>query len=218
MKKTIMILSAALTMTTLYTEQAQAVDGLTANVGVSNNYVWRGISQTSDQAAISGGVDYAASNGFYVGTWASNVDWGDDTSAEVDLYAGYSFEAGELAFDVGYLFYGYPGGDSLDFSEIYASVGWEFLTVGYHTLADSDWDSDFGDSDYLYADLAFEVADGLELGFHYGVSNFDGGGDYSDYGISLSKDNFTLAITDVDENTVESNFLVAVSYSVEFDL
>src|SRR5690606_232212 len=48
---------------------------LTANAAFSNNYIWRGLTQTMNEPAISGGVDYAADNGFYVGTWASNVSY-----------------------------------------------------------------------------------------------------------------------------------------------
>jgi len=220
MNKTTMLLTAAVLATGVYSTQSQAVEGLSANAGVTSNYLWRGMSQTSDQAAISGGIDYADASGFYVGAWTSNVDFGagDETSAEVDFYAGYGFEAGEIAFDIGYVFYGYPGGGEADFSEIYASASWEVLTVGAYVLADAEWDADFGDTTYLYADLAFEVAAGLELGFHYGLYSIDGGDDQSDYGVSLSKDNFTLSISDVDNNAVEPNMLFAVSYSVDFDL
>ena len=218
MNKSTLLIAGAITLAGACSTSVFAVEGLTANVSASNNYVWRGISQTQNQNAVSGGIDYAAKSGFYVGTWASNVDFDDDTNAEVDVYAGYSFDVDDLAFDVGYLYYGYPGGEDLDFSEIYASVSWEFLTVGYSVLTDSEAGGDFGDSDYATVDLAFEVAEGLELGFHFGAYNFDAGGDYNDYGVSLSKDGFTLSITDVDENAIESDFLFTVSYSIDFDL
>ena len=197
---------------------AFAVEGLTANVAATNNYVWRGVSQTNDQAAVSGGLDYAAASGFYVGSWVSNVDFNDDTTAEVDLYAGYGWQSGEFEFDLGYLYYGYPGGDAIDFSEVYASVSWQVLTVGINVLADSDWNSDFGDDSYLYADLAFEISDGLELAFHYGLSEFDAGNDYSDYGVSLSKNGFTFSVTDVDDDAREEDVLIAISYTKEFNL
>jgi len=218
MKKLTFILTAAVFATGLYTTSANAVEGLSANVAVSSNYIWRGASQTNNQPAVSGGIDYEAASGFYVGMWASNVDFGDDTSAEADVYAGYSFDAGEVEFDVGYIFYGFPGCGECDASELYASASWQVFTVGAFVLADSEADADFGDSSYVYVDVAFEVAKDLELAFHYGLYSFEGDGDYSDYGVSLSKDNFTFSITDVDDNAVEGNVLIAVSYSVDFDL
>lgn len=216
MNKSTLLLASAITLSGICSASAFAVEGLTANASVTSNYVWRGVSQTQNQGAVSGGIDYAAASGFYLGTWASNVDFGDNTTAEVDLYAGYGFEIDQLTFDVGYLFYGYPGGQDLDFSEIYASVSWQFLTLGYNLLADSDYGSSFGDDDYLFADLAFEVATDLELSFHYGLSSYDAGGDYNDYGVSLSKDGFTLSVTDVD--VPGSDVMVTVSYAIEFDL
>ena len=65
---------------------------VTANMAASSNYYWRGVTQSADQAAISGGVDYANEAGFYAGGWASNIDFGPTTSAsyELDLYAGFS--------------------------------------------------------------------------------------------------------------------------------
>ncbi|MEM7452142.1 MAG: TorF family putative porin, partial [Pseudomonadota bacterium] len=54
--------------------QASA-DDLSANVGISNNYIWRGLTQTENGTAVSGGIDYAADSGFYAGTWVSNVSY-----------------------------------------------------------------------------------------------------------------------------------------------
>ena len=49
-----------------------------ANVGVTNNYLWRGLTQSINEPAIQGGIDYASDSGFYVGTWASNVSYDSD--------------------------------------------------------------------------------------------------------------------------------------------
>jgi uncharacterized protein (TIGR02001 family) len=215
MKRTIILLSAITLATGMFSASLHAVEGLSANAAVTSNYMWRGKTQTEDQAAVSGGVDFNAKSGFYVGAWASNVKYGTAT-AELDLYIGYGFSVNDFTFDVGYLNYVYPAGDDLDFSEVYGSVSWEFLTVGYNVLANSDAGGDFGDDDYVFADLAFEVSDGLELGFHYGTSSYDAGGDYSDYGVSLSKNGFTFAITDTDVKGDDMH--VAVSYSIDFDL
>jgi len=54
---------------------------------VTSQYLFRGIEQTSG-AAVSGGVDYAAESGFYVGTWASTIGFASasGTSAEFDAH------------------------------------------------------------------------------------------------------------------------------------
>ena len=80
MKKTLLSISltSLIAATSLLSTQAFAVEGLSANVGATSNYLWRGVSQTANAAAISGGIDYEADSGFYAGTWASNIDFGDE--------------------------------------------------------------------------------------------------------------------------------------------
>ena len=40
---------------------------LSANFGVTSNYVFRGVSRSNNAAAVSGGVDYNHKNGAYTG-------------------------------------------------------------------------------------------------------------------------------------------------------
>ena len=68
------------------------------NVGVVSDYIFRGVSQTGEDPAIQGGVDLT-SGSFYAGAWASNVDFGDKTDAEIDVYGGYRTEAAGFAWD-----------------------------------------------------------------------------------------------------------------------
>src|SRR5512145_3332091 len=46
---------------------------VSANVGVTTDYVFRGISQSGEDAAVQGGVDLTCGK-FYLGTWASSID------------------------------------------------------------------------------------------------------------------------------------------------
>lgn len=62
---------------------AQGPWSFSANIGAVSNYVWRGVTQTGDQAAVQGGLDVAHESGFYAGTWASNIDWDEGSSEEV---------------------------------------------------------------------------------------------------------------------------------------
>lgn len=195
-----------------------AVEGLTANIGATNNYLWRGVTQTENNAAVSGGVDYDAGNGFTIGTWASNVEFGDDSHTEWDLYAGYGVELQDVTLDIGYIYYAYPDTDGSDFSEVNFTLGWNFLSVGVSTLADSDWESDFGDDTYIEANMAFEVANDLELGIHFGSYNFDSGTDYQDYNVSLSKNGFMIMLSKVSESSMDDDVKVVVGYSIEIDL
>ena len=55
-----------------------------SNVAISSDYIWRGMTQTNEEPAVSGGFDIAGDNGLYFGTWASNVEFGDDAALELD--------------------------------------------------------------------------------------------------------------------------------------
>lgn len=92
-----------------------------ANFAITTDYTFRGISQSSGDPAIQGGLDWA-SDLFYVGTWASTVDFNDDltnpftdeqisdgSSVEIDLYFGATPSIGKLALDFGFTYYLYAG-------------------------------------------------------------------------------------------------------------
>lgn len=85
---------------------AQTEVDVAFNVGVVSDYVFRGASQTDEEPALQGGVDITAGS-FYAGVWGSNVDFFDDTDAEIDFYGGFRGEAGGFALDAGVIFYAY---------------------------------------------------------------------------------------------------------------
>ena len=136
-----------------------------SNVAMSSDYVGRGMTQTSEEPAISGGFDIAGENGLYFGTWASNVEFGDGAALELDWYAGYAGETeGGLSYDIGYLAFTYPGEDSLDFEEIYLGLGYSYFGVTYSSGQDSAPDN---------VELSLSLGD-TGLGLTYG--------DYDEYG------------------------------------
>ena len=71
-----------------------------ANVTLTSDYVFRGVSQTDEDPAIQGGFDLSHDSGFYIGAWASNVDFNEEDSTdpaaddaadmELDLKVGYA--------------------------------------------------------------------------------------------------------------------------------
>lgn len=195
---------------------------LTANVGVANNYIWRGLTQSENGAAVSGGLDYVTDSGFYIGTWASNVSYvpADPFSFEHDIYLG--FRGGEtVTWDVGYLYYNYDTGANYDFSEVYAALGYKGFTLKYSALVQSgrsesldtgvrgigpNVDYGFGSSTYLSLDYAHTLPNEVTLGFHIGSHQGDFArsfnafttGSYMDYNISLAKGGFKFMVTDTD--------------------
>ena len=169
-----------------------------SNVALSSEYIWRGVPQTNGEPAISGGFDISGENGLYFGTWASNVEWGDDSALELDWYAGYSneLESG-ITYDIGYLAYTYPGEEDLDFEEIYLGLGYSYFGVTFSSgqddapdntefsvaLGDSGFGLTYGDHDeygeytLISYDLPMTVA-GLTVSLAW--SDFDAEADGSD--------------------------------------
>ncbi|SCZ66997.1 TorF family putative porin [Thiohalomonas denitrificans] len=200
-----------------------AMAEVSANIGATSNYIWRGLTQTDDQAAISGGLDYEAASGFYLGTWASNLDGGN---YELDLYAGFSGEAGSIGYDLGAIHYAYPiGDDELDFTELYGSLGFGPVTGSVAYTVDSEAGGD--DSD-LYYSLSGDIPlkEDLFVGVLAGRYDFDAADaeDYTHFQLALTKSaaefgDFTFAVdkTDLDEGSLDDP-RVSVSWNKSLDL
>ena len=178
-----------------------------SNVALSNDYVWRGMSQTSEEPAISGGFDIAGDSGLYFGTWASNVEFGDGAALELDWYAGYANELENgFTYDIGYLAYTYPGEDSLDFEEIYLGLGYSYF--GYTFSSGQDGAPDNSEISVALGDTG--------LGFTYG--DYDDYGEYTlisyDLPVSIAGLSVSLAWSDFDaeaDGADEDTFLITFS-------
>jgi len=184
---------------------------ITGNAAVVSDYNWRGISQSAGDPALQAGVDYAHDSGFYAGAWGSNVDFGDccDENVEVDLYTG--FRGGEtLTWDVGFIYYWYPGAEDIDFPEIYVGLGWEWLS------GKISYSNDFGNYDesafYYEANAAYELPANFGINAHLGFSDGDGveaayGQDnYFDWaiGVTYALGNFNLGLKYADGSDLET--------------
>jgi len=126
-KTAIALAASGLFATAAFAQTAPAapeVSPITANVTVTNDYRYRGMTQSNYKPAIQGGFDYAHESGFYLGNWNSSISWisdgngtgtntyGSTVSApvEMDFYAGFKKEliGAGFASDIGILQYYYP--------------------------------------------------------------------------------------------------------------
>jgi len=134
---------AVLVMTMLSLSAVSRADEstpLVGNYGIASNYVFRGISQTSEQTAFQGGLDQAGATGAYYGIWISNISWLKDSGAytsshfELDGYGGYKGAIGrsDFGYDVGGIAYYYDGqhnGNNANTAEIYGALTWQWLSA-----------------------------------------------------------------------------------------
>ena len=184
---------------------AMAADSspFSGNVSLTSNYLYRGITQTTNRGAIQGGFDYADPSGIYAGAWGSNISWLTDAgvaggSLELDTYAGY--RAGitdDVSYDVGFLRYNYSGefagSPTASTNELYGSIGWKSVTAKYsRSFTNLFGVSDSSGSGYfdLSGSYTIEGPD-VTLGAHYGKQNVAGTGNsslsYADYNVKASK-------------------------------
>lgn len=193
---------------------------LSGNVALGSDYIWRGVSQSQGKGAIQGGVDLTHSSGFYLGTWASNVDFDGAASSEWDYYLGYGFEAGPVAFDLGHLAYTYVDNNSLNFQETYASMSvvgisagvnythsglnnagesWSYLWLGYDIELPGEVGLSLVVGEYDYKDEVFT---------HVSSTGFAKASEsrYQNYGITLSKSykTFDFSVSYTDTNLTDS--------------
>ena len=120
------------------------------NIALTSNYKFRGQDQDtartrSFKPALQGGVDYAFSNGFYLGNWNSTVGFVDPNPAntttkranlEMDFYGGYKTSFGDWGFDIGLLQYYYPNANKANVTEAYIGTSYgPFSAKYFNTLS-----------------------------------------------------------------------------------
>lgn len=203
MKKLVLAAAvAAATMGSVTTAQAVELSG---NVSYVTDYRFRGESQNFDNvvneasAALQGGFDADFGNGFYAGTWASNVNFENENTIEFDFYGGFASEIGDtgVSYDVGLLHYYYdgfrpnPGDADIDTTELYGSVGYMGFTLGAaYTLTDEYFGVRNQDGTVYYT-LSYDYAVNDSLSLSASISQLDAGeattlDEYNDYSIGAS--------------------------------
>lgn len=177
----------------------------------TSDYDFRGFTQTEEDPALQGSIDFATDNGWYIGAWASNVDFGPgDPNLEVDLYTGFSGGAEDgLGWDVGLIYYSFPSESDFNYPEIYGGLS-------YGIVSGKLWYSnDFNNTDesaiYLEGGVDVPLPNNFSVNAHAGYSDGDGVeaafglSNYLDYsvGVGYAAGNFDLELkyvdTDIDD-------------------
>jgi len=171
----------ATALTASLTAHAATISG---NVAFTNDYLFRGISQTNEGPAIQGGFTLAGESGFYLSTWGSNIKFGEG-SMELDVLVGWTGALNdEWNIDVGVMEYMYPEGDNgeteFNFYEGYAKFFYDKWTLG---LAYSPDYFGAGVEDYYYlsADYKYPLVESMALDLHFGYNSFEDAGEFETF-------------------------------------
>jgi uncharacterized protein (TIGR02001 family) len=175
---------------------------ITGNATLVTDYRFRGVSQTNKKPAFQGGFDIAHKSGFYVGNWNSNVDSAmyNGANIEMDFYGGFKATTGDFSWDVGALYYYYPGSGNdsvpgsfkVDNTELYVGGGWGPFSLKY-SYAVSDF---FGANDskgayYVDGSLSYPVGPVTLVG-HVGYQgNLKHGARVTEIGGTTTRDSIT---------------------------
>jgi len=190
---------------------------ISGSLSIGTDYVFRGLSQTTERPAVQGGLEYGVGVGGvmpYIGAFLSNVRFPDGAGGtvsgqnlEVDIFGGVRGTAfSALSWDIGLVRYFYPGttgnlvGDP-NWNEIYLKLGYD---AGIAALSGAVYHApSFGlDSDSasyveggIDVSLPFEFTASGRIGHQWikGEANY-GLPDYTTWSLGLSRDLFGLTL------------------------
>jgi uncharacterized protein (TIGR02001 family) len=178
---------------------------------VTSDYRFRGISQSDRDFAPQGSLNLSTADGWYVGAWASTVDFDPTNSGnphvEVDIYGGKKTDLGFAEWNIQPYYYAYPSADvpagapSPDYFELINQLSHTFGPVS--VTATYAWSPELpfagGEGNYLGGTAAIPINDWLSISGNVGHqwaenAKLVGSRDYTwgDIGVTASYMGFAL--------------------------
>lgn len=171
-------------------------ENFSAYATLTSDYRFRGISQSSRDPALQGGVDFQHENGFFAGVWASTIDFAAEAmrsnprDIEINYYVGFNDRiATNWAAVVSLVHYSYPDSSfDYDYTEFLAGIRYRDragLTVA-HTEKVLGHDAPATDYEF---DLVHPLGHRLDLSATAGFNDIKGafGQSYTYWNLGLSK-------------------------------
>jgi uncharacterized protein (TIGR02001 family) len=192
----------------LFVLSTSAFADVNGSIGYSSDYMWRGATQSAGASSLNAGIELD-SNGFFVGAWVGEVDFGDEATQERDLYLGYNLGVMDnLDVQLGVIQYRYDKGDYDTVEEGFVKVGYNSLTLSY--FLDTDTENDYAHISY---DLWF--VNGVDASIGYGYHGEDD--DFSTLTISKDINNFTLSALVMLDEAFENQTTDSVSFGLSYN-
>jgi uncharacterized protein (TIGR02001 family) len=165
----------------LFALTTTAFGQLSFNAGVTSDYIARGTSQTLGDFGYSFGADYNFAKGYYLGSWTSNVDFGDGTDQEIDFWVGYRHAAGPWNLDYSLSIYGYTN-DPVPY-EMFEGRVILSRTFGKTTFTETvayspDYFNILDQSVWMESSITYALTPKLGISVAGGYQYIQGGGSY----------------------------------------
>jgi len=187
--------------------QASA-EKVTQNAAFVTDYVWRGMSQTDNSAAIQAGADYTNGNS-YASVWMSNVDDGtgaEGAPLEMDVSFGYNNQFDKFNLDMRVTTYNYLHDQTGDLTEFrLATTPMKGVEVALNREIKAK---------YWYPEVTYEkfLQNRLYLDLTAGYWSFDDGDSALSFRAELARDfpefhhiDLFAALTYISDDTVAAN-------------
>lgn len=168
-----------------------------ASFALTNDYVFRGMSQTEKRGAVQATLDVTYGI-LYGGAFVSNVDFGGNVAtAELTFIAGIKPVVGPISFDFGVIYYTYPGandnGAEANMFEVKAAASvspWKGGTLGVAGYYSPDYTGETGDVWTVEGSVAQEL--GTYMNIAVGFSALVGyqSGDDAAYTATFGEDEY----------------------------
>ena len=100
---------------------------VSANLGLTSDFIFRGQSLTNHNPAVQGGLDWTHPLGFYLGAWGSNVKLPDSPAMiEADVYGGWGFALNpDTTLSTGVIDYTHPNYSAGNTLEVPLLLTWK---------------------------------------------------------------------------------------------
>jgi uncharacterized protein (TIGR02001 family) len=195
--------------------------GFSANIALTSDYRFRGISQTDRDPAVQGSFQYTDDSGFFASIWASNIDFQDpqDSPIEIDLTAGYNFKLWETTdATIKAVYYWYPESEpsNYDYFEAIFGVTHDFgkFALSGEVAYSPDFFNETGDAVAMAGGVTVPITkdflDGLSASGHVGYQWIDQAADYAYWDAGLTAvwgaASFDVRYVDTDLTGAECGF------------
>lgn len=203
---------------------------LSGSVALTSDYRFRGISQNDTDPAAQASLNWSGPYGFYVGSWASKINFNDgpsgaftahhNSSVEWDIYGGKHIDiaGSDLNIEAYYYAYpdhsGFPGTADYSYFEAIAALSHTFdqLTLTGSVAVSPDYFGDTGTGVWIGGTASYVLNDWVSLSGNIGrqwvqdLNNSGTGYPYThwDLGATATWNNISLDIRYIDTNISKS--------------
>jgi len=159
-------------------------ENFSGTVTMTTDYVFRGISFSSQNPAIQGSADWAYGN-WFAGIWGTSVDHaGVELTSEFDFYFGFAGSTAGFDWYIQPIYYNYPNANESsgdpDMFEVWLNASRTIAEVPGSPTVDllygytPDYFFESGSGHYIRGGAAFDLGGGIGVDFGWGYQTAEG--------------------------------------------